>query len=77
MTNAEAATLLPRLGPQANEGDVVYLMEVRQHEQLGHAIAYARSVGLVPQWTAAALGIKRPRKMEMSLWPLPFSVSTP
>jgi hypothetical protein len=30
-------------------------MVVHQHEQLGIAIAYARSVGVVPPWTADAL----------------------
>jgi uncharacterized damage-inducible protein DinB len=59
MSNAEFATLLPKLGPQANEGDVVYLLVVHQHQQLGHAIVYARSVGVVPPWTAAALKKKQ------------------
>jgi uncharacterized damage-inducible protein DinB len=55
MTNAEFATALPKLGPQANEGDVIYLMVVHAHEMLGQSIAYSRSVGVVPPWTAAAL----------------------
>ena len=55
MSNAEFATLLPKLGPQANEGDVVYLMVVHAHEHLGQAIADARSVGVVPPWTADAM----------------------
>jgi uncharacterized damage-inducible protein DinB len=55
MSNAEFATLLPKLGPQANEGDVIYLMVVHAHEHLGQAIAYSRSVGVVPPWTAEAL----------------------
>jgi uncharacterized damage-inducible protein DinB len=54
MSNAEFANLLPKLGPQANEGDVVYLMVVHAHEHLGQAISYSRSVGVVPPWTAEA-----------------------
>lgn len=54
MSNADYAKLLPKLGPQANAGDVVYLMIVHDHEMLGNAVAYARSVGIVPPWTAAA-----------------------
>jgi uncharacterized damage-inducible protein DinB len=54
MSNADFAKLLPKLGPQANAGDVVYLMVVHDHEMLGQAIAYARSIGVVPPWTAAA-----------------------
>jgi uncharacterized damage-inducible protein DinB len=54
MSNAQFAALLPKLGPQANEGDVVYLMVVHAHEHLGQAIAYSRSVGVVPPWTAEA-----------------------
>lgn len=55
MPNAEFAKLLPKLGPQANAGDVVYLLVVHQHEQLGIAIAYSRTIGVVPPWTADAL----------------------
>jgi uncharacterized damage-inducible protein DinB len=55
MSNAEFANLLPKLGPEANEGDVVYLMVVHAHEHLGQAISYSRSVGVVPPWTAEAL----------------------
>ena len=55
MSNAEFAKLLPKLGPEANAGDVVYLLVVHQHEQLGIAIAYSRSIGVVPPWTADAL----------------------
>jgi len=54
MSNAEFANLLPKLGPEANEGDVVYLMVVHAHEHLGQAISYSRSVGVVPPWTADA-----------------------
>jgi len=55
MSNADFAAPLPKLGPDANQGDVVYLLVVHHHEQLGIAIAYARSVGVVPPWTADAL----------------------
>ncbi|HET9805134.1 MAG TPA: DinB family protein [Candidatus Acidoferrum sp.] len=55
ITNADYAKLVPKLGPGANEGDVIYLLVVHQHEQLGIAIAYARSVGVVPPWTVDAL----------------------
>ena len=54
MSNAQFAAPLPKLGPQANEGDVVYLMAVHAPEHLGQAIAYSRSVGVVPPWTAEA-----------------------
>jgi uncharacterized damage-inducible protein DinB len=54
MTNADFAKLLPKLGPDANQGDVVYLMVTHAHEHLGQSIAYSRSVGVVPPWTAAA-----------------------
>ena len=55
ITNADYAKLVPKLGPGANQGDVIYLLVVHQHEQLGIAIAYARSIGVVPPWTADAL----------------------
>jgi len=55
MANADYAKLVPKLGPGANQGDVIYLLVMHQHEQLGIAIAYARSVGVVPPWTADAL----------------------
>lgn len=55
MSNADFAKLLPKLGPDANQGDVVYLMVVHAHEHLGQSISYSRSVGIVPPWTAAAL----------------------
>jgi len=54
MTNAEFAKLLPKLGPQANAGDVVYILVADAHEHLGQSIAYARENGIVPPWTAEA-----------------------
>ena len=54
MTNADFAKLLPKLGPQANAGDVVYILVADAHEHLGQSIAYARENGIVPPWTAEA-----------------------
>jgi hypothetical protein len=54
MSNAEFAKMLPKLGPQANAGDVVYILVADAHEHLGQSIAYARENGIVPPWTVAA-----------------------
>jgi len=54
MSNADFAKLLPKLRPQANEGDIIYLLVVHDHEMLDQAISYTRSIGVVPPWTAAA-----------------------
>ncbi len=54
MSNADFAKLLPKLGPQANEGDVVYLLVADAHEHLGQLVAYARQNGIVPPWTVEA-----------------------
>jgi len=54
MTNADFAKLLPKLGPQANAGDVVYILVADAHEHLGQSIAYARTNGITPPWTIAA-----------------------
>jgi hypothetical protein len=54
MTNADFAKLLPKLGPQANAGDVVYILVGDAHEHLGQAVAYARENGIVPPWTLDA-----------------------
>lgn len=53
MSNADFAKLLPKLGPQANEGDVVYILVADAHEHLGQLVAYARLNGIVPPWTTA------------------------
>jgi len=53
MSNAEFAKLLPKLGPQANAGDVVYILVADAHEHLGQSVAYARVNGIVPPWTVA------------------------
>lgn len=54
MTNADFAKLLPKLGPQANAGDVVYILVGDAHEHLGQAVAYARVNGIVPPWIVEA-----------------------
>jgi uncharacterized damage-inducible protein DinB len=54
MNNADFAKLLPKLGPQANAGDVVYILVADAHEHLGQAVAYARENGIVPPWTVEA-----------------------
>lgn len=54
MSNADFAKLLPKLGPQANAGDVIYILVADAHEHLGQAVAYARENGIVPPWTADA-----------------------
>jgi uncharacterized damage-inducible protein DinB len=54
MSNSDFAKPEKKLGPDANDGDIVYLLVVHAHEQLGQAIIYARSNGVVPPWTAAA-----------------------
>jgi uncharacterized damage-inducible protein DinB len=55
MTNADFAKPDKKLGPEANDGDVVYILVVHGHDMLGQAIAYARVNGIVPPWTAEAL----------------------
>jgi uncharacterized damage-inducible protein DinB len=51
MSNTDFAKLLPKLGPQANEGDVVYILVADAHEHLGQLVAYARQNGIAPPWT--------------------------
>jgi uncharacterized damage-inducible protein DinB len=54
MTNADFAKPEKKLGPDANDGDIVYLLVTHAHEHLGQSIAYARMAGTVPPWTAEA-----------------------
>jgi uncharacterized damage-inducible protein DinB len=54
MTNADFAKPIPKLGPQANAGDVIYILVADAHEHLGQLIAYARVNGIVPPWTVDA-----------------------
>jgi uncharacterized damage-inducible protein DinB len=58
MANSDYAKLLPKLGPDANEGDVIYILVADAHEHLGQLVAYARVNGIVPPWTAAAAAKK-------------------
>jgi uncharacterized damage-inducible protein DinB len=55
MSNADFAKPETKLGPDANDGDVIYLMVTHTHEHLGQSIAYARMNGVMPPWTAEAL----------------------
>jgi len=54
MSNADFAKPLPKLGPQANAGDVIYILVADAHEHLGQLVAYARVNGIVPPWTVEA-----------------------
>jgi uncharacterized damage-inducible protein DinB len=60
----EIATSLPKLGPEANKGDVEYLLVTHMHEHLGQSIGYARSVGVTPPWTAAAEAAEKKKAAE-------------
>jgi len=64
MSNADFAKLLPKLGPQANAGDVVYILVADAHEHLGQSIAYARENGIVPPWTVEAQKKAAEKKLE-------------
>lgn len=55
MSNADFRKPLKQFGPDANAGDIVYLIVTHTHEHLGQSIAYARMNGIVPPWTAAQL----------------------
>lgn len=54
MSNADFAKLLPKLGPEANAGDVIYILVADQHEHLGQLISYSRENGITPPWTVEA-----------------------
>jgi uncharacterized damage-inducible protein DinB len=54
MANIDFKKPMTKFGPDANAGDIVYLIVTHTHEHLGQAIAYARVEGIVPPWTAAA-----------------------
>jgi uncharacterized damage-inducible protein DinB len=66
MSNADFAKLLPKLGPQANAGDVVYILVADAHEHLGQVVAYARVNGVVPPWTAKAQKKATEKKAEQN-----------
>jgi uncharacterized damage-inducible protein DinB len=54
-SNKELEKIVKEFGPEASEGDVVFLIVSDAHEHLGQAVAYARMNGVVPPWTAARL----------------------
>jgi uncharacterized damage-inducible protein DinB len=62
MSNADFNKPLTKLGPDANYGDVIYLLVTHAHEHLGQSIAYARMNGIVPPWTAAAEAAAKAKK---------------
>jgi uncharacterized damage-inducible protein DinB len=62
MTNADFQNPEKQFGPQANAGDIVYLIVVDDHEHLGQSVAYARVNGIVPPWTAEKMKHKQPEK---------------
>jgi uncharacterized damage-inducible protein DinB len=64
MANSDFAKLLPKLGPDANDGDVIYILVADAHEHLGQVIAYARVNGIVPPWTAAAAAAAAAKKAQ-------------
>jgi uncharacterized damage-inducible protein DinB len=51
MSNADFAKPEKKLGPDANDGDVIYILVTHNHEHLGQSIAYARVNGVTPPWT--------------------------
>jgi len=53
-SNDDLKKPVKEFGPEANAGDIVYLIIVDAHEHLGQAITYARINGIVPPWTAEA-----------------------
>lgn len=54
MTNADFARPEKKLGPDANSGDVIYILVTHNHEHFGQSIAYARMNGVTPPWTLEA-----------------------
>jgi len=53
-SNDDLKKPIKEFGPDANAGDIVYLIITDAHEHLGQAITYARINGIVPPWTAQA-----------------------
>ena len=64
MSNADFARAIPKLGPQANAGDVVYILVADAHEHLGQSVAYARENAIVPPWTVEAKKKEAEKKAE-------------
>jgi uncharacterized damage-inducible protein DinB len=54
-SNDDLRKIVKEFGPEASEGDVIYLIVADAHEHLGQAVAYARMNGIVPPWTAAQM----------------------
>jgi uncharacterized damage-inducible protein DinB len=54
MTNADFLKPEKEFGPQANAGDIVYILITDDHEHLGQSVAYARMNAVIPPWTAEA-----------------------
>ena len=54
MTNGDFARPEKKLGPEANSGDVIYILVTHNHEHFGQSIAYARMNGVTPPWTLEA-----------------------
>jgi hypothetical protein len=54
MSNADFAKAEKKLGPDANDGVVIYILVTHNHEHLGQSIAYARMNGVTPPWTEEA-----------------------
>jgi uncharacterized damage-inducible protein DinB len=54
-SNKELQSIVKQFGPDASEGDVVFLVVSDAHEHLGQAVAYARMNGIVPPWTVAQM----------------------
>jgi uncharacterized damage-inducible protein DinB len=54
MANADFARPEKKLGPEANSGDVIYILVTHNHEHFGQSIAYARMNGVTPPWTLEA-----------------------
>jgi uncharacterized damage-inducible protein DinB len=62
MTNADFAKPELKFGPEANAGDIIYLIVSDDHEHLGQSVAYARVNGIVPPWTIDAAKAKAAQK---------------
>jgi hypothetical protein len=54
-SNEQLERIVKEFGPEASEGDVVFLIVSDAHEHLGQAVAHARMNGIVPPWTAARM----------------------
>jgi uncharacterized damage-inducible protein DinB len=64
MTNADFAKPETKFGPEANAGDIIYLIVTDDHEHLGQSVVYARINGIVPPWTVAAMKAKAAKEQK-------------